>query len=267
MFGNAPKPYWTRFATPDEKNRIPLATRCLLMQENGQNTLFETGIGAFFEPKLADRYGVCETHHVLLDSLKSVGLSHTDIHRVVLSHLHFDHAGGLLAAYQDDTAPYLLFPNATFFVSQAAFDRALAPHPRDRASYIPELTTLLIDSGRLTLVQPNDSIGPGLTFHYSEGHTPGLMLAEIDMPDGSVTFCGDLIPGTPWVHAPITMGYDRFPERLIDEKVALMKQLQQRQGRLFFTHDPTIAMATIGIDSRGRFFADNPQTCPMVTQQ
>ncbi len=97
MFGNAPRAMWTKWATPDALNRIPLATRGLLATPlNGKTVLFETGIGAFFEPKLRARFGVQEERHVLLDSLREAGFDHTDIDVVVLSHLHFDHAGGLL---------------------------------------------------------------------------------------------------------------------------------------------------------------------------
>ena len=267
MFGNAPKAYWTRLAEPDSENRIALATRCLLLQENGKNTLFETGIGAFFAPDMARRFGVNETKHVLLDSLKSHGLEHTDIDTVVLSHLHFDHAGGLLSAFEPGAPSHLLFPNASFIVSEGAFARALSPHPRDRASYIPKLTDLLKESGRLRIVSRPDDLGEGFTLHFSEGHTPGQMLTEIQMPLGSVTFCGDLIPGTPWMHAPITMGYDRFPERLIDEKITLLNHAHKTGGRLFFTHDPTVAMARVGLDQKGRYFADAPQPCPIVVTQ
>ena len=101
-------------------------------------------------------------------------------------------------------------------------------------------------------------LGEGYRFHESHGHTPGLLLTEIDMPDGPVVFCGDLIPGTPWVHLPITMGYDRYPELLIDEKKTFLSDLQSRGGRLFYTHDSETALSEIGIDERGRFSAVNP---------
>src|SRR5690606_13536706 len=134
-------------------NGIPLACRCLLAQGvAGRTVLFETGIGAFFEPKLRERYGVVEEGHVLLDSLAAAGFSDADIDVVVLSHLHFDHAGGLLAPWRDGETPRLLFPNATFLVGARHWQRALDPHPRDRASFIAELPALLEDSGRLELV-------------------------------------------------------------------------------------------------------------------
>ncbi|MGB1698362.1 MAG: MBL fold metallo-hydrolase, partial [Nannocystaceae bacterium] len=215
MFGNCPRALWSRWCPPDELNRIPLACRAMLViEDSGRVVLFEAGIGAFFEPKLRDRYGVQESEHVLLRSLAARGVSPDDIDVIVLSHLHFDHAGGLLQPYEADAPLRLAFPNARFVVGEEAWQRALTPHPRDRASFIPELPGLLEASAGLERVQGarSDTLGDGYTMHSSHGHTPGLMLTEVATPRGPVTFMGDLIPGTPWVHLPITMGYDRYPE-------------------------------------------------------
>lgn len=266
MFGNAPKAMWSKWVDVDANNCIALACRAMLITETTQHAdgrtlhrriLCETGIGAFFPPKLKDRYGVVESTHVLLASLQTMGLSDADIDVVVLSHLHFDHAGGLLSAYQENTPPQLLFPNARFVCSQAAWERACHPHPRDRASFIPELQPLLAQSGRLECVTGTTSttLGDGYRFHLSEGHTPGLLLTEVAMPDGPVVFAGDLIPGAAWVHVPITMGYDRFPERVIDEKQQLLQYIVTHGGKLFYTHDPVYAMSRITQDERGRFSA------------
>lgn len=252
MFGNAPKALWSRWIAPDEQNRIPLACRCLLVKDlDGRNVLFEAGIGAFFEPALRERYGVVEAHHVLLDSLATAGVTHEDIDVVVLSHLHFDHAGGLLAAWEEGQSPRLLFPKAQFVVGAEHWKRAMKPHPRDRASFIPELQTLLEQSGRLELVEGeySQALGKAVRFHYSDGHTPGLMLAEV----GGVVFCADLIPGRYWVHLPITMGYDRYPEALIDEKRVFLDDKLARDVHLFFTHDHECALARVTRDERGRY--------------
>ena len=256
MFGNAPRAMWEKWIVPDADNRIPLACRALLAQDlEGKNVLFETGIGAFFEPKLRERYGVVEDHHVLLDSLRAAGHGHEDIDVVVLSHLHFDHAGGLLAPWREGSAPELLFPKAKFIVGKRAFERAVHPHPRDRASFIPELQPLLEQSGRLELVENAHSfaLGKSVRFSFSDGHTPGLMLAEVVVPSGGVVFCADLIPGRPWVHLPVTMGYDRAPELLIDEKRAFLEDKLARGVRLFFTHDVQCALARVTRDEKGRF--------------
>ena len=256
MFGNAPRAMWEKWIAPGADNRIPLACRALLAQDlDGKNVLFETGIGAFFEPKLRERYGVVEDRHVLLDSLRAAGIAHAEIDVIVLSHLHFDHAGGLLAPWREGAAPELLFPKAKFVVGKRAFERAVHPHPRDRASYIAELPELLEKSGRLELVENAHSfaLGKSVRFSFSDGHTPGLMLAEVVMPEGGVVFCADLIPGRPWVHLPVTMGYDRAPEMLIDEKRAFLEDKLARNVRLFFTHDVQCALARVTRDDKGKF--------------
>ncbi|WP_314105033.1 MBL fold metallo-hydrolase [uncultured Stenotrophomonas sp.] len=263
MFGNAPRAVWEKWASPDDLNRIELACRALLASPlAGKTVLFETGIGAFFEPRLRDRYGVQESRHVLIESLREAGFEHEDIDVVVLSHLHFDHAGGLLAPWSEGRGPELLFPNATFLVGAEHWQRALNPHPRDRASFIPELPQLLQDSGRLEIVEApySRTLGQSVRFSFSDGHTPGLMLAEIvgpeqanGQPRGGVVFCADLIPGRSWVHVPITMGYDRNAELLIDEKRSFLEDKLARNVHLFFTHDPECALAQVTRDDKGRF--------------
>lgn len=263
MFGNAPKALWQRWMRPDEQNRIDLACRALLVQEEERNILVETGIGAFFSPELKDRFGVQEDRHVLLDSLAELGLSDVDIDIVLLTHLHFDHAGGLLAAWAKDQPARLLFPHAQFVTGKRQWQRACQPHARDRASYIPQLLSLLESSGRLIQLEDGERcplLGPDWRLHWSDGHTPGLMLPEVAMPGGPVLFPSDLIPGAPWVHLPITMGYDRFPEGLIEEKQTLLADLQARGGRLVFTHDPHIAMGRVVRDEKGRYGLEDSLT-------
>jgi glyoxylase-like metal-dependent hydrolase (beta-lactamase superfamily II) len=260
MFGNAPRALWERWTSVDDAHRIPLACRALLVVEEGRRVLFEAGIGAFFPPELRERYGVVEPGHVLLDNLAEVGFAPDDVDVVVLSHLHFDHAGGVLTAYREGAAPGLAFPRARYVVGEAALRRAQSPHLRDRASFVPELPGLLLATGRVEVVTGPASavLGDGYVLRTSHGHTPGLLVTEIESGAGPVVFCADMIPGAAWAHLPITMGYDRCPETLVDEKAALLTDLVGRGGRLFFTHDPEVALARVVRDDRGRFGVADP---------
>lgn len=263
MFGNAPKAMWSHWATVDDANRIDLACRCLLVKDGDRTILFEAGIGAFFSPEMRDRYGVQEAEHMLLRNLAAIGVQPEDIDVVVLSHLHFDHAGGVLAAHREGAAAELVFTNANYVVGEEAWQRAISPHSRDRKSFIPDLQPLLEATGRLERVvgDRSETLGDDYRLHKSDGHTPGMLLAEVCGEEGTtedrgpIVFCADLIPGVPWVRRAITMGYDRFPELLIDEKTALLDDLVARSGRLFFTHDPDVAVCQLLRNDKGHVVA------------
>jgi glyoxylase-like metal-dependent hydrolase (beta-lactamase superfamily II) len=259
MFGNAPRALWTRWLAPDELGRVELACRALLVEEPGKRTLFETGIGAFFAPELRERYGVVEDSHVLLESLAALGLTERDIDQIVLSHLHFDHAGGLLAPYRAGKPLELGFSRAEVVVGQTAFERAERPHPRDQASFIPELPGLLRASGRLRIVEgPEEAtlaVGPRFRFVETNGHTPGMLHAVAAGTQAELLFGADMVPGVAWLHASITMGYDRYPEALVDEKAGIFQQCIERRTVVVYTHDPRFAASRVERDARGRFAA------------
>jgi glyoxylase-like metal-dependent hydrolase (beta-lactamase superfamily II) len=141
-------------------------------------------------------------------------------------------------------------------VGREAWERALKPHARDRASFIPELTSQLEQSGRLMIVDGDHLPGcfaDRLFFRKSFGHTPGHLHTGFRGDQQTVFFCGDLIPGRAWIHLPITMGYDRFPEMLIDEKANLYETAVRDHWLLFFTHDPEVAAAHVRRDEKGKF--------------
>ena len=257
MFGNVPRALWSRWCVPDDSGRIELATRCLLVEDGTRRVLLETGIGVFFDPRLRDRYGVSDPSHRLIDSLSARGVSPEEIDVVVLSHLHFDHAGGLLAPWREGRPPELAFPRAQFVIGARAWERAQTPHPRDRASFIPGLLELLEASGRVVRASGATcaSLGPAYTLHETEGHTPGLLHVRVQGSAAALVYCSDLIPGVPWLHLPVTMGYDRFPEKLIDEKAELLERSLVDRTWLFFTHDPKIAAARVERDASGRYGA------------
>ncbi len=263
MYGNCPRALWQKWSQPDERNRILLSCRGLLIRDGSRTVLLETGIGACFEPKLRDRFGVVEQEHVLVHSLAKLGVQPSDIDVIVLSHMHFDHVGGMLTPWAANCSPALVFPHASVVIGKSAWKRSLHPHSRDRASFIPTLTKLLEEAGKVVLVDgpscpslPSDTY----SFHYSDGHTPGLTMTRVKTPRGPVTFVGDLIPATPWVHLPITMGYDRYPERLIDEKKALLDRVIAEKGWVYFTHDPEVAICRIRKNEEGKYEAFDRQT-------
>ncbi|MBY0383617.1 MBL fold metallo-hydrolase [bacterium] len=257
MFGNAPRTVWEKWMAPDELGRIPLACRALLIEFEDKKILFEAGIGAFFEPKLAERFGVQEPQiHKLNENLKKLAINPDQITHVILSHLHFDHAGGILPSFSEiqNGNNGLVFNRAEYITSTEAFARAQNPHSRDKASFIPGLVEKLESTGRLRLLQGTEKLFNGrLEFILSQGHTPGQLHSLFHGDQNDIFFCGDLIPGIPWVHTAITMGYDRFPEQLINEKQGLYQKLDLQKTYFYFTHDVEFAAAKVSQDSSGKF--------------
>ncbi len=251
MFGNAAKALWNRWTPSDDRNMIDIGSRSLLIETRHHKILFETGTGAYLSPDMKNRFQITEPHHVLLASLSLMGLSHEDITHVILSHLHFDHAGGLLSQWEQGRSPELLFPNATFYVGKKNFHRSCRPHLRDKASFIPGLSQLLEETGRLILINGKDVLNLDdvrVDFVESQGHTPGMMLSYIQARTQNLFFAGDLAPGHAWIHLPLSMGYDRFPECLIDEKMMFFNRVLEKNALIFYTHDPAYAASKISYD-------------------
>ena len=270
MFGNAPRALWEKWVEVDDLNRIRLACRALYLEIDKKKYLFEVGIGAFFEPKLKERFGVESEEHLLLTNLKNHGINEDEIDFVVLSHLHFDHAGGLLPAYSDmQKMNGLHFPNAAYVVGMKSWERALNPHSRDRASFLPELNKRLQDSGRLFLIEGRsrpEGWSHRIEFLESYGHTPGQMHALIHGDEDSILFAGDLVPGMPWIHVPITMGYDRCSELLIDEKCTVVRRAKSEGWWVFLTHDANTAFCKVDVTDKQKYFGKDERSSDVTLQ-
>ena len=166
-------------------------------------------------------------------------------------------AGGLLAPHRNGKPLELCFSRAEFVAGKRAFERAERPHARDHASFIPELPGLLRASGRLRIVDGADearkAVGERFRFVETNGHTPGMLHATAVGERAELLFGADMVPGVAWLHASITMGYDRYPEHLVDEKAGIFQQCVERQTVIVYTHDPRVAASRVERDARGRF--------------
>ncbi len=241
MFGSVPKPIWIRSHPADERNRITLAMRVLLIEGEGRRVLVDIGVGDKFAPKLVDIYAVDHGEHTLERSLAVLGLGVEDITDLVLTHLHFDHAGGATRLQAGVLTPRL--PRAHVYVQRRNWDNAQRPNPRERASYMPENYVPLMDAGVLRLWDGPQRPWPGIELFTAEGHTRGQQLVRVSGPEGTLYFVADLIPTASHVRIPFVMGYDIAAIETMDEKRALLTRAVAEGAWICLEHDPTVALA------------------------
>lgn len=246
MFGTVPKVLWEKSNPPDEANRIPLEARALLLKSASRAILVDCGNGGDFiqkygeklGPKFAEIYQVESAQNSLLGSLKNHGLTPEDITDVVLTHLHFDHAGGSTKYESGKLVP--TFKRATYYVQERNLTTAQAPNLREKASYFKANFEPLLNSGQLKILQgPMKNEIPGISSFISDGHTLGhqCVLVEGDNSQGLI-YCGDVIPTSSHVRLPWVMGYDLNPLLIIEEKRQLLQWAAEKGYYLFFEHDP-----------------------------
>jgi glyoxylase-like metal-dependent hydrolase (beta-lactamase superfamily II) len=241
MFGSVPKPIWNRSHPADERNRITLAMRVLLLEGEGRRILVDVGIGDKFSPKLADIYAVDQSTDSLERSLAALGLGPEDITDLVLTHLHFDHTGGATRSQGGVLAPRL--PRAHVYVQRRNWDNARRPNPRERASYIPENFVPLMEAGVLRLWDGPQHPWSGIELFTADGHTRGQQLVRVSGPEGTLYFVADLIPTASHVRIPFVMGYDIAAIETMDEKRALLTRAAAEGAWICLEHDPAIALA------------------------
>jgi glyoxylase-like metal-dependent hydrolase (beta-lactamase superfamily II) len=241
MFGSVPKPLWSRSNPPDERNRIRLAMRCLLAEGHGRRILVDDGIGAKFSAKLMDIYRVELGEHTLERALEACGLGVDDVTDVVLTHLHFDHAGGSTACHGERLVPRL--PRARYYVQRRNWDNARRPNPRERASYSPENFEPLMEAGVLTLWEGARQPWPGFELFTADGHTRGQQLVRLAGPEGVLYFVADLIPTAAHVRIPYVMGYDIAAIETMEEKRMLLERASAERAWICLEHDPEVALA------------------------
>ena len=256
MFGVVPKPLWERRIAADDRNRIPLAMRCLLAEGDGRVVLVDAGLGHKYDAKFADLYAVDHETATLAGSLRALGVAPEAVTDVVLTHLHFDHVGGCT---RRDAAGRLglTFPNARHHVQRRHWAWALDPNPRERASFFDENLRPLGEAGALVLHDGPGEILPGVRVRTFDGHTEAQQVVLVDGGgQGTVAFAADLLPTAHHLAPAWVMGYDVRPLVTMTEKAAFLDEAVREGWHLFFEHDPDTALATPARTDRGVVAAD-----------
>ena len=246
MFGSVPKPLWSRLIPPDERNRIRLSLRCLLLEGHGRRVLVDDGIGDKSPPRFADIYGVDSAGPALERPLAALGLRPEDVTDVLLTHLHFDHAGGSTRRVGGQLVP--AFPAARFHVQARNLANARDPNPRERASYLVENFEPLVRAGVLDTWDGALAPWPGIELLRFDGHTIGQQAVRIAGPEGVVYYVADLVPMAPHVRVPYVMGYDVSALVAMGEKRALLARAAAERAWIVLEHDPAVVAARPRVD-------------------
>jgi glyoxylase-like metal-dependent hydrolase (beta-lactamase superfamily II) len=249
MFGVVPRPLWEKVAPPDERNRIDMAARALLLRGAGRNILIDTGNGAKWDQKLSGIYRMDTSQHDIVRSLRALGFSPDDITDVILTHLHFDHAGGATVRAEGGLRP--MFPHATYYVQREQWEAATKPTERDRASFLPDDFLPLQEAGVLRFTEGEERIFPGIDLALFHGHTSALQCPIIHDGETTLLFCADLIPMAPHVALPWIMGYDLRPLVTLEEKRRTLGRAAEEGWVLFFEHDPRTVASTVTAGDKG----------------
>jgi len=239
MFGVVPKPLWEKRTPADEKNRITLAMRPLLVRSGAGVMLIDAGVGDKMDAKNTAIYAIDRSRN-LDHSLADVGLDGAGIDVVLASHLHFDHAGGFTTKDGDGTIRPR-FTHARYIARTAEWEDATHPHERNRASYLQENFVPLMTAGVLDLVPDDRTIMPGVRVVRTGGHTMHHQIVILDSGSRTAVFAADLIPTTAHVDEAWIMGYDLYPMDTLAFKRTFLREAIDREYLIFFEHDPVTA--------------------------
>lgn len=253
MFGVVPKPLWERRAPADERNRIRLGLRPLLIRGHGRTILVDAGIGGKMDARNADIYGV-ERDRDLDRLLEASGAAGADIDTVLATHLHFDHSGGFTRRAADGTlAPS--FPQARYLVRRGEWEDAVHPHERNRASYLADNFVPLAAAGVLDYLEEDGEVAPGVRVVRTGGHTMHHQMVMIESAGRTAVFTADLVPTAAHVDLPWIMGYDLYPMDTLAFKRTFLREAIDREYLIFFEHDPDIAAGVLR-ERDGRRFVE-----------
>jgi glyoxylase-like metal-dependent hydrolase (beta-lactamase superfamily II) len=249
MFGVVPRPLWEKSNPPDERNRIAMAARALLLIGDGRRILVDTGNGDKFDQKFGSIYKIESGREIIGASLAQHQVTPSDITDVILTHLHFDHAGGATCREGERVVP--AFPNARYYVQRQHWEAALRPTERDRASFLPSDFMPLHEAGVLTLIDGEKEVLPGIRVRTVNGHTTALQCPLISDGRTSLFYCADLVPLASHLHLPWIMAYDLQPLVTLEEKRKTLETAADEQWIMFFEHDPVLTAGYVERTEKG----------------
>lgn len=230
-----------------------MAMRCLLIEEDNRLILVDNGLGHKYNEKFAGLYGIDHEHSTLDRSLEALGFHRNDITDVILTHLHFDHAGGSTEWDPIRERNILVFQNAHHWVQKTHLEWALNPNPREKASFFTENIQPLMDSGNLRMLEGETELFPGINLKVVNGHTEAQQLPLIDYKGRKILFSADLFPTYGHLPLPYVMGYDTRPLVTLEERGKFLPWLAEEEIILFYEHDPENECGLVVKNDRGRF--------------
>lgn len=249
MFGVVPKVLWQKKMPADELNLCSWKMRCLLVVEGKRLTLIDTGMGNKQSEKWQSYY-YRHGEGDLISSIRKAGFHESEITDVILSHLHFDHAGGAVSKIADDKLKPT-FSNANYWTHSAHWQWAIKPNIREAATFLSENLLPLQEAGQLNFVDLVNDFSQDWAFEYADGHTEKMILPILNKNDKKVIFLADTIPSSAHVHVPWVMGYDVRPLVTMTEKELLLTKAAEEKWILFFDHDPMAEACFVQKDAKG----------------
>jgi glyoxylase-like metal-dependent hydrolase (beta-lactamase superfamily II) len=253
MFGVVPKPLWERRIPADERNRIPLGMRCLLIEHDVGLVLIDSGAGNKETDKFYDIYGIenagREGPTALEDGIRAAGHRPEDVALVINTHLHFDHGGG--NTYRDvDGTIRLALPNARYVVQAGEYHYATHTNERTAASYFPHNFVPVHEAGRYDLVEGEREIVPGIRVLPTPGHVPYHQSILIESRGEAALYLGDLVPTSAHLPLPWIMGYDVEPLVTLETKRRILRRAMDEGWLVVFEHDAERAWGRVGHDGK-----------------
>jgi glyoxylase-like metal-dependent hydrolase (beta-lactamase superfamily II) len=250
MFGVVPKVMWSKLYPCDENNLCNWAMRCLLIVDGDRRILIDCGIGDKQSEKFFSNYYL-NGDDSLDKSLAARGFTTDDITDVILTHLHFDHAGGAIRWNSDRTGYIPAFKNATYHTSRQQWDWGTSPNNREKASFLKENILPIAETGKLNLVEGDGDLFPGISLRIFNGHTDGQVIPMIRYGEKTIVYMADLLPSAAHVPLPYVMSYDTRPLLTLEEKQVFMNEAAEKGYILFFEHDLYHECCTVQSTEKG----------------